>query len=194
MRYHTTSHVQNIRERRDSSFVRRVLNVKYFTDILEYDLRDILGGQSSAKSGKKRAAQYHEPFQDQHPRKRFKRLEQDTSRDTDKTAEQDVPSVAVPVYQHSFELRYTHSVKDRRRRTLVNDEDAAGLGWVQQENALCALIEKVVVSHSESAGPYTLDLGDAQLVLEGKQVSVLHEDWPFTTFRSPIPESSEGNK
>lgn len=171
----TTRHVQSVRERRTGP---RVINFEYLTTVLQYNLNTTRNskrrGISSRAKGKKRAAEEAIPAPDKHPRKRFKRLLQTKEGYVEEVATGD-PSVAVLAYTHTLEIQYSRSQGTIRKAVYVNDEEAGEQGWLEQEESLCAVIQELVDVQSAD-GPQSLNLGEAQLALEGSAVTLLHEN------------------
>ncbi|THG95740.1 hypothetical protein EW026_g5964 [Hermanssonia centrifuga] len=159
MRSSSTQHLECIRERGGG-----VLNVRHLLQLLQDndgDASDIV--EVEVRLGKKRSA----PTASQGRRKRRKTTAGVAVKDTDDIVDD---NSTVPVYHHSFEIRYTNNVSDLELNT-EDDATAEEFGWLEEETLLKAWLRDRAGSLGE------VDLGKVNLLEDNARLVVFSDKW-----------------
>ncbi|KAH7911867.1 SNF2 family N-terminal domain-containing protein [Hygrophoropsis aurantiaca] len=96
----------------------------------------------------------------------------------------DTESTFLPVFRHTFEIRYTKALEpEESNENFVDDHAAKKLGWLKEETELAALFNGL---RDEVSGQYTHDLGKfwiteyrgRLLALSGEPGGPINEQYP----------------
>lgn len=190
MRSATTEHVECVREKSPQygtggASQRRALSIEYLLRLLKYTDDSPKKGSRPSK-GKKRSAPSSAPATAPR-RKRAKKGDVASKPVEEANEEEETPSTALPVYRHTFEVRYTRA---RRGRAVVSGEDADALCWVKEETELSAWLEAKL--EEGNAEPIVVWSSKAQdVVLRPDFSSVLVNAGDPASFLLQIPPLQE---